>query len=124
MLDNLTLKDYIRGYFLWATATFFGLYPQYKYNKEWDSFLNKALDKHKGELDYTAHCLILGKMHVWIENAWYTSGHIWGEQGVPQYRPSFKTLIRLHKRADKLLEAHKQKKKEQLTAKYQQLLGE
>ena len=120
----MTLKDYIRGYFLWATATLFGLYHQYKYNKEWDSVLSKALDKHKGELNYGEFCLILGEMEVWVENAWYASGYLWDSDTIPKHRPSIKTLTRLHKRADKLLEAHKQKKKEQLTAKYQQLMGE
>ena len=86
--------------------------------------MNKALDKHNEELDYGAHCLILGEMHVWVENAWYASGHIWGEQGIPEYRPSIKTLIRLHKRADEALIVYKQKKKEKLAAKYQQLIGE
>lgn len=103
MNDNLTLKDYIRGYFLWATATFFGLYHQYKYNKEWDPVLNKALDKHKGKLDREGFCLILGDREVWVENAWYASGYLWDSDTIPKYRPSIKTLIRLHKRAENAL---------------------
>ena len=85
---------------------------QRPYNAQWDRLLNQLLSEdvllscgrhyatfHRQGMEY----------RVWIANRWYAYGHMDGFNGkeVPrelQYRPRFRTMLRLHAVSSQIVE--------------------
>ena len=91
-------------YIRWFYSTLGGLTHQEKYCGEWDKTLNVLIDRHWHDAKLDRHTIKLGDHEVWISNAFYSYGHIWGSQ-IPARRPSVQTMGRL----DSLVQFHKAK---------------
>lgn len=78
---------------------------QQKYNREWDKKLNVILGECQFlSLDeYNVNYKYKGNTYsIWISNQWYSYAHLnrfndESVKGCIQFRPSFSTMIRLHR---------------------------
>lgn len=95
-----------------ALRTFNGMY-QRRYSAQWDRLLNQLLDEG-ALLDWDAHCATFdyqdAEYRVWIANRWYAYGHLDSYNGEPlprklQWRPRFRTMLRLHAVSSQITEA-------------------
>lgn len=78
---------------------------QQKFNKEWDRKLNSILDK--GEMiDLSPHVVnyeYQGNTYgIWVCNRWYSYANLYyfNDKDIGrnmQFRPSFRTMVKLHK---------------------------
>jgi hypothetical protein len=72
---------------------------------EWDTKLNSLLDNFSDTAALDSRCgytLVIGEFEVWIKNRWYSYGTAYWVKDQPikrdqQFRPKFKTMLRLHK---------------------------
>lgn len=96
------ILDYITLYAGHPFRYVVGIYAK-KYNKEWDKLLNNWLDHAPYEV--SKHTIrfkprdIGGYIDVWIGNEWYSYGYMDTFNGKAvnfAYRPSLKTMMRLH----------------------------
>ncbi len=100
------------AYLKYGISTWFGLLTEHKYCPKWDQELSRLLDTHEpsgrfNSLDGALYTIKLGDSKVWVENRWYSSGHLRGKDGksIPyckMKRPSVKTMARLYEIADAL----------------------
>lgn len=77
---------------------------QNKYNFEWDIKLNALIDTfgEEAQLDKHGYTISLGEFDVWIRNRWYSYGYAMYKDSrltssELQFRPKFRTMVRLHK---------------------------
>ena len=91
---------YVRVVVVWLSCLC-GLLFQQKYSKAWDKKLNDLLDNHEIERE-GRYCVEIGGFILWVSNRYYAYGHPYG-MGVPEVRPSIKTMIRLSDEIEKSL---------------------
>ena len=84
-------------YINWAVSTCFGLLHANKFNQSWDDAVNRLLDNkyHDAKICHTGCTLMIGGIEIWIENRFYSFGHLWGVTSDREFRPSLKTMARL-----------------------------
>lgn len=101
----------IKFYAKWAVSTWFGSLYQESYCAEWDAALNRLLDKHgdSAALCVSVHTVSLGPHRVWVSNAYYSYGHLYGEGH--ERRPGLRTMARLDRVVRRLRSEIEEKKR-------------
>lgn len=87
----------IKFYAKWAVSTLFGALHAHSYCAEWDAALSRLIDahQHEAELGPGGCTLRLGEYQVWVENAYYSYGSLYGYGASAEFRPSLTTMSRL-----------------------------
>lgn len=78
----------------WFMSTWCGLLYNRRFCAEWDKKLSRLIDLHGDSATVTRYTVILGEHEVWIENAFYAYGYLYGSR-LPQKRPRVRTMQRL-----------------------------
>ena len=87
----------IKFYAKWAVSTLLGALHANSYCAEWDAALSRLIDahQHEAELESGGYILRLGKYRVWVKNAYYCYGYLYGRGASAEFRPSLTTMARL-----------------------------
>ncbi|KIQ60196.1 hypothetical protein RL74_06805 [Pseudomonas fluorescens] len=106
-------------YWRWAVSTCFGMGYLKEYCPEWDAALNRLIDRHWESVQVGAHTAQLGKVRVWIENAFYAYGTEYGAGA--EFRPSVRTMRRLDSLVRHMQDREEDKKRNQYLARVRAL---